>query len=55
MYTGDEKTMIVTLINIRQMNDLIKLTKKYPGSFVYFSDVNGVRGNFRWNKTDAVV
>ena len=55
MYTGDNKTMIVTIINIRQMNDLIKLTRKYPNSFVYFSDVSGVWGNFRWNKYDAVV
>ena len=55
MFTGDEQTMIVTIINIRQMNELIKITKKYPNSFVYFSDVNGVWGNFRWNKYDAVV
>lgn len=55
MYTGDEKTMIVTIINIRQMNDLIKLSRKYPGSFIYFSDVSGVWGNFRWNKWDKVM
>ena len=54
MFTGDEKSMIVTLINIHQMDDLIKLSRKYPDSFVYFSDVNGVWGNFRWNKSDAV-
>ena len=55
MYTGDEKTMIVTIINIRQMSDLIKLSRKYPGSFIYFSDVSGVWGNFRWNKWDKVM
>lgn len=55
MYTGDAKTMIVTIINIRQMNDLIKLSRKYPGSFIYFSDVSGVWGNFRWNKWDKVM
>lgn len=53
MYTGDEKTMIVTLINIRQMNDLIKLSKKYKNTFLYFGDAGGVWGNFRWNKFDA--
>ncbi len=52
MFTGNEKTMIVTLINIHQMNELIKLSRKYPDSFLYFGDVNGVWGNFRWNKTD---
>lgn len=54
MFTGENKKMIVTLINIHQMDDLIKLSRKYPNSFVYFSEVNGVWGNFRWNKSDAV-
>ena len=52
MYTGDEKTMIVTLINIHQMNELIKLSKKYDNTFLYFGDATGVWGNFRWNKSD---
>ena len=54
MFTGDQKKMLVTIINIRQMDELIKLSRKYPNSFIYFSEVNGVWGNFRWNKTDAV-
>ena len=54
MYTGDEKTMIITLINIRQMDDLIKLSKKYSNTFLYFGDAGGVWGNFRWKKTDEV-
>lgn len=54
MYTGDEKSMIITLINIHQMNELIKLSKKYNNTFLYFGDATGVWGNFRWNKTDAV-
>lgn len=54
MYTDDEKFMIITLINIRQMNDLIKLSKKYDNTFLYFGDACGVWGNFRWNKFDEV-
>jgi uncharacterized membrane-anchored protein YitT (DUF2179 family) len=54
MYTGEEKAMIITIINIHQMDDLIKLSRKYDSSFVYFSDVSGVWGNFRWNKSDIV-
>lgn len=54
MFTGEQKKMLVTIINIRQMDDLIKLSRKYPNSFIYFSEVNGVWGNFRWNKTDEV-
>lgn len=52
MFTGDEKSMIVTLINIRQMNELIKLSRKYNNTFLYFGDAGGVWGNFRWNKSD---
>lgn len=54
MFTGDHKKTIVTIINLRQMNDLIKLSRKHPNTFIYFSDVNGVWGNFRWNKSDVV-
>lgn len=54
MFTGDEKAMIVTIINIHQMNELIKLSRKYDSTFVYFSEVSGVWGNFRWNKSDVV-
>ena len=54
MYTGEDKAMIITIINIHQMDELIKLSRKYDSTFVYFSDVSGVWGNFRWNKSDAV-
>lgn len=54
MFTGESRKTIVTIINLRQMNDLIKLSRKHPNSFIYFNEVNGVWGNFRWNKTDAV-
>jgi uncharacterized membrane-anchored protein YitT (DUF2179 family) len=54
MFTGEKKAMIITIINIHQMDELIKLSKKYDSSFVYFSDVSGVWGNFRWNKSDVV-
>ncbi len=54
MYTGSKKTMIITLINIRQMNDLIKLSRRYPDSFMYYGEANGVWGNFRWRRSDEV-
>lgn len=52
LYTDIEKTMIVTIINIRQLNDLVKISKRYPESFIYYNDVDGVWGNFRWNRSD---
>ncbi len=55
MFTGHAKSMIVTLINVRQMDDLIKLSRRYPGCFIYFSEAGGVWGNFRWKKNDALM
>ncbi len=53
MFTGERRKMVITIINLRQMNDLIKISKKHPNSFIYFSEVSGVWGNFRWNKSDV--
>lgn len=50
MFSGDAKKMIITIINIRQMKDLIKISKRYPNTFIYFDDVSGVWGNFKWIK-----
>jgi len=55
MFSGEKKYMIITIINVRQMNELSKIARKYPGSFVYFSPVNGILGNFRWKKHDIPV
>ncbi len=55
MYSGDEKSMIISIINIRQMGELNRLAQKYPGSFVYYSPVTGVLGNFRWKKDDIAM
>lgn len=54
MFTGDQKSMVFTIINIRQMKELMDIARNHPNSFVYFSDVNGVWGNFRWRSTDEV-
>jgi uncharacterized membrane-anchored protein YitT (DUF2179 family) len=52
MYTDEENNIIFSVINIRQIPELMKISEKYPDTFVYYSDVKGVRGNFRWNKDD---
>ena len=53
MYTDEENNIIFSVINIRQMPEFMGMIKKYPDTFVYYSDVKGVRGNFRWNKDDV--
>lgn len=55
MYTDDDRDMVITLINIRQLNELMQISRKYPNTFIYYVNVNGVWGNFRWNKFDAVM
>ncbi len=52
LYTEKEKEMIVSVVNIRQVPEFLEVIKKYPDTFVYYSDVSGVKGNFRWNKED---
>ena len=52
MFTGEEKSMIVTVINIRQISELIRMAKAHKETFVYFTPASGVWGNFRWRKDE---
>ena len=47
MYSGESKTMLVCILNPSQLTDLSKLVADFPGSFVTFSHVNSVLGNFK--------
>ena len=51
-YSGEEYDILISVINIRQIPELIEIVKKCPDSFVYYGELMGVRGNFRWNKDD---
>ncbi|MBQ8685471.1 MAG: YitT family protein [Clostridia bacterium] len=53
MYTDNENSIIFSVINIRQMPEFMEMIKRYTDTFVYYSDVKGVRGNFRWQKDDV--
>lgn len=52
MYTDGESSVIISVINIRQIPDFIEIMKKYPDTFTYYGELMGVKGNFRWKKTD---
>lgn len=52
MYTDEKSTVILSVINIRQIPELYDILKKYPDTFAYYGEVGGVRGNFRWKNTD---
>jgi len=46
LYTGNEKDVLVCIVNPTQLNELTKLVNRYPGSFVTISQVNTVMGKF---------
>ena len=52
MFTENGNSIIFSVINIRQVPEFMEMIKKYPDTFVYYSDVRGVKGNFRWQKDD---
>ncbi len=54
MYSEQGKYMVVSVLNTHQIPELSKMIKRYPNTFMYYSDVAGVTGNFRWRKEDQV-
>ena len=46
-YSGDEKYMLVCIIRKKQIGEMMKIIKKYPGTFASFAKVNEVFGRFR--------
>ena len=53
MYTDGARSLIISVINIRQIPELTDIMKEFPTSFTYYSEVSGIRGNFRWKKDDV--
>ena len=47
MYSDTDKYMLVCIINKRQLGEMMKIIKKYSGTFASFSRVNEVFGNFK--------
>jgi uncharacterized membrane-anchored protein YitT (DUF2179 family) len=47
MYSEKDKYMLVCIINKRQIGEMFKIIKKYPGTFASFEQVNEVIGNFK--------
>lgn len=52
MYTGDDRFIVITIINMRQLGQIANIVKSIPDTFIYYTDVTGVTGNFRWKKDD---
>ena len=47
VYSGDDKAVLVCIVNHTQEQALAKLVKSFPNSFVIFSPVTQVVGNFK--------
>ena len=47
MYTDTERSMLVCIINKRQIGEMMRIIKKYPDTFASFERVNEVFGNFK--------
>ena len=47
MYSHTEKYMLVCIIRKKQLGSMMKIIKKYPGTFASFSKVNEVFGRFK--------
>lgn len=47
LYTGTSKAVLVCILNSSQLNELTRIVKSYPGSFVTVGQVNTVVGNFK--------
>ena len=47
MYSDTDKYMLVYIINKRQIGEMMKIIKKFPGTFASFTKVNEVFGNFK--------
>ena len=54
MYTGEKRTVLVCVLNPSQLTELSKLVEAFPGSFVTFSHVNSVLGNFKHLTSSSV-
>lgn len=52
MYTDGESSVIVSVINLRQIPAFLEIMKRHPDTFTYYSELMGVNGNFRWRKDD---
>lgn len=46
-YSGEEKSILLCIINPTQVGELTKIVEQFPGSFVVISSVTKVMGNFK--------
>ncbi len=53
-YTGDEKTVLICVVNKNQLVDFKKIIDKYDNTFSFYEQVNETYGNFKRIKSRLV-
>ena len=53
MYSGQEKNILICVINKSQIAALSKIIRNHPNSFAVMSSVNEVMGNFKKLNTES--
>ncbi len=48
MYTGEEYSMVITVLNSKNMNEFMNTMKEHSDTFIYFSDGVKVQGDFHF-------
>ena len=51
-FSEEDKAVIVCLVSYREIAEFLRIMKKFPDTFVYYSDVMGVYGNFAFDAND---
>jgi uncharacterized membrane-anchored protein YitT (DUF2179 family) len=47
MYSHTDKYMLVCIIRKKQIGEMMKIIKRFPGTFASFAKVNEVFGRFK--------
>ena len=51
MYTGDAYSMVITVLDSRNMHNFMSSMKAHPDTFIYFSDGVKVQGEYHFGAT----
>lgn len=54
MYLHQANYIVFTIINRRQLGEIVNLSKKYQNTFIYYNEVCGVYGKFRKHRDDVI-
>lgn len=50
MYSGEAYSMVITVLNSRNMNEFMNTMKSHPDAFIYFSDGVKVQGDYHFGE-----